>query len=190
MTEAQVHRSLVRYAGGLTVRVRWSGTGRADDVFALSEAGGVLTDHGPFVSPEPDRLCRAEVRVEGPTATWTARLASPIFDGPTAFFWDVPGLLVLKYGFRAYALRARTGELAWTRESGTPILDVLGSSRLDHVLLQSEIETVAVEADGSIAWRIAHTDVVSGAELVAGRLVLTSYGGQVTAYDPSTGRSV
>lgn len=188
MTGEDVHRSIVRYPGGLAVRFRWAGTGRALDVFALSEAGGSLTELGMVVSPEPDRLCRAEVRVEGPAGTWTARLASPIFDGPTAFFWDAPGLLVTKYGFRVYAMRARTGELSWTRESGTPILDVLGSSRLDHVLMQSEIETVALEADGSVAWRIAHSDVVAGAELVTGRLVLTGYGGQVTAYDAATGR--
>lgn len=189
MTEADVHRSTIRYPGGLTVRYRWAGTGHAEDVFAISEVGGRLDDHGPLASPDPDRLCRAEVRVEGPAGTWTARFASAIFDGPTAFFWDVPGLLVLKYGFRVYALVARTGDLRWTRESGTPIIDVLGSSRLDHVLVQTEIETLALEADGSVAWRIAHNDVVTGAELIGGRLVLTSFGGQMSAYDAASGRS-
>ena len=188
MTEGDVHRSIVRYPGGLAVRFRWAGTGRAADVFALSEAGGRFEDHGTLVSPDPDRLCRAEVRVEGPGGTWTVRLASPIFDGPTAFFWDAPGLLVIKYGFRCYGISTRTGELRWTRDSGSPILDVLGSSRLDHVLVQAEVETIAVEADGGVAWRIAHSDVVVGAELVGGRLVLTSYGGQVAAFDPATGR--
>jgi outer membrane protein assembly factor BamB len=187
VTDAEVHRSTVRYPGGLSVRFRWAGNGRAEDVFALSEAGGVLVDHGPLVSKDPDRLCRAEMRVEALTGTWTARFASPIFDGPTAFFWDVPGLLVAKYGFRCYGLDARTGELRWSRESGTPIMDVLGSSRLDHVLVQSEIDTVAVDADGTVAWRLAHTDVVTGAELIGGRLVLTSYAGQVAAFDPQTG---
>ncbi len=188
MDDADVHRSTVRYPGGLTVRFRWAGTDRANEVFALSETGGRLFDHGPLVSETPDRLCRAEMRVESPAGTWTARLASPIFDGPTAFFWDVPGLLVAKYGFRAYGLVARTGELRWSRESGTPILDVLGSARLDHVLVQSEIDTVAVGAGGSVAWRLAHTDVVAGADIVGGRLVLTSYDGRLAAFDPQTGR--
>ncbi len=190
MSEAEAHRSTVRYPGGLSVRFRWAGTGRAADVFALSEAGGRLDDHGTLVSPHPDRLCRAEMRVEGPAGAWTARFASPIFDGPTAFFWDVPGLLVAKFGFRTYGLDARTGDLRWSRESGAPIIDVLGSSRIDHVLVQSEIDTVAVEADGSVAWRLAHSDVVAGAELIGGRLVLTSYGGQLAAFDPQTGRAL
>ncbi len=190
MNEAEAHRSVVRYPGGLTVRFRWAGTGRAEDVFSLTEAGGRLDDHGALVSASPDRLCRAEIRVEAPGTTWTARFASPIFDGPTAFFWDVPGLLVVKYGFRVYGLAARTGELRWSRESGAPVIDILGSSRIDHVLVQSEIDTVAVRADGSVAWRLAHSDVVAGADLVGGRLVLTSYGGEVSAFDPQSGRAL
>jgi outer membrane protein assembly factor BamB len=190
VTDADVHRSTIHYPGGLTVRFRWAGTGRAADVYALSEAGGRLHDHGPLVSSQPDRLCRAEMRVEASAGTWTARFASPIFDGPTAFFWDVPALLVAKYGFRSYALDARTGALRWSRESGTPIIDVLGSSRIDHVLIQSEIDTVAVEADGTVAWRLAHSDVVIGAELIGGRLVLSSFGGQVAAFDPQSGRAI
>ena len=186
----EVHRSVVRYPGGYAVRYRWAGSGRAKDVFALSEAGGRLFDHGTLVSPEPDRLCRAEMRVESPVGTWTARFASPIFDGPTAMYWDAHGLLVVKYGFRAYALDARSGELRWSRDSGTPILDVLGSSRLDHVIVQSEVETAAVRADGSVAWRIAHSDVVTGADLVAGRLVLTSYAHAVASYDAASGRAL
>ena len=188
MSGPDVHRSTVRYPGGLSVRFRWASSGRADDVFATSEVGGRLEDHGSLVSASPDRLCRAEVRVEGLRGIWTVRLASPVFDGPTAFLWDTSGLLIVKYGFRVYGLDARTGDLRWSRESGTPILDVLGSSRLSHVLLQSEVETVALEADGEVAWRIAHTDVVTDADLVAGRLVLTSYDGQVAAFDPASGR--
>jgi hypothetical protein len=56
------------------------------------------------------------------------------------------------------------------------------------VLVQAEIETFAIEADGEIAWRVAHSDVVTGAELVGGRLVLHSFDGQVRAIDPQTGR--
>jgi outer membrane protein assembly factor BamB len=187
VTAADVHRSTVRYPGGLTIRFRWAGTGYAADVFALSEAGGRLDDHGPLVSLDPDRLCRAEMRVEAPTGSWAARFASPIFDGPTAFFWDVPSLLVAKFGFRSYGLDARTGELRWSREAGAPIIDVLGSSRVGHVLVQSEIDTVALEADGTVVWRLAHSDVVTGAELIGGRLVLTSYTGQISKFDPRTG---
>ena len=73
--------------------------------------------------------------------------------------------------------------------SSTPLLVVLASARLDHVIVQSEIETVALDATGDPVWRIAHSDVVTDAELVGGRLVLTSYAGQLQAIDPETGRS-
>ena len=66
---------------------------------------------------------------------------------------------------------------------------VLGSSRLPHVLVQAEIETFAIRGDGEVAWRVAHSDVVTEAELVGGRLVLTSFSGEVQALDPATGRS-
>jgi hypothetical protein len=59
---------------------------------------------------------------------------------------------------------------------------------LPHVLLQGEIETAALREDGSVAWRVAHSDVVVEAALVGGRLVLTSYGGQRQTLDPLTGR--
>ena len=68
------------------------------------------------------------------------------------------------------------------------MLVVLGSSRLPHVLVQAEVETFALEGDGEVAWRVAHSDVVTEAELVGGRLVLTSFDGQVRAIDPLTGR--
>ena len=57
------------------------------------------------------------------------------------------------------------------------------------MVVQSEIETFAIEADGTVAWRVAHSDVVTAAELVGGRLVLTSFDGQLNALDPATGRS-
>jgi outer membrane protein assembly factor BamB len=173
----------------LRARYRWGGSGSAASVFALSEAGGTLEDLGPLVSSEPDALCRAELRVESPTGTWAVRLASPIFDDPDGLLWDVPGLLVVRYGFVAYALDARDGTLRWEHRSGTPLVAILGSSRLDHVLLQSEVETFAIDATGVVAWRATHSDVVAGAELVGGRLVLTSFDGQVRALDPATGQA-
>ena len=103
--------------------------------------------------------------------------------------WDTEGQLVVKYGFHAYGLDARSGDLRWSHRSATPLVAVIASSRLRHVLLQAELETFAVEADGTVAWRIAHSDVVTAAELVGGRLVLTSYSGQVNAIDPGTGRA-
>ena len=102
--------------------------------------------------------------------------------------WDTEGLLVVKYGFHVYAFAARTGALRWSHRSATPVLLVLGSSRLPHVLVQAEIETFALRADGEVGWRVAHSDVVTAAELVGGRLVLTSFDGQVRAIDPLTGR--
>lgn len=178
----------VDYPGGLHVRFRWAGSGQGRAVYALSESGGPLTDHGSIVSEDPDRLCRAELRVETPAGPWAARLASPLFDDPAALLWDTEGLLVVRYGFMTYAFEARTGELRWTHRSGSPVTVVLGSSRLPHVIVQAEVETFAVRADGDVAWRVAHSDVVVDAELVGGRLVLTSYGGQLTALDPRTGR--
>jgi hypothetical protein len=155
----------------------------------LTETGGQLTDHGPLAGAEPDELCRAELRVDTPGGSWTVRLASAIYDEPRGVLWDTPGLLVVGYGFLAYGLGVRSGELAWSHRSATPLVAVLGSSRLAHVLVQTELETFALEADGEVAWRAAHTDVVTAAELVGGRLVLTSYGGLMTALDPSTGRT-
>jgi hypothetical protein len=180
----------VQYPGGLAARYRWGGTGQSEAVFAVSEGIGPLHDLGPLVSVEPDRLCRAELRVEGPLGAWTARFASLIYDEPQAVLWDSHGLLLVKYGFRLYALGSRTGEFAWSYGSGTPVLAVFAASRLDHALLQSEIETIALRPQGEVAWRAAHSDVITAAELVGGRLVLTSYGGQLLALDPRSGQSV
>lgn len=180
--------AVVRFPGAIRARLRWGGSGQATEVFALTESGGSLTDHGPIVTTEPDRLCRAEVRVDAPGATWTVRLASAIHDRPRAIFWDTPGLLVVSYGFHTYGLAARSGELRWWHRSHSPIVEVLGSARLDHALVQAEVETFAIEADGTVAWRVAHSDVVASAELVAGRLILTSYAGLLSALDPVTGR--
>ena len=55
-------------------------------------------------------------------------------------------------------------------------------------LVQAEIETFAIRGDGEVAWRVAHSDVVTAAELLGGRLVLSSFSGEVQAIDPATGR--
>jgi hypothetical protein len=186
---AEPRDAAVSYPGGLRARWRWGGSGQAAAVFALSEAGGTLNDHGPLVAEDPDARCRAELRVDGPGGAWSARFASTVHDEPAAVYWDTEALLVVKYGFHTYGLDARAGGLRWTHRSATPVLAVLASSRLRHVLVQAELETFAIEADGGVAWRIAHSDVVTGAELVGGRLVLTSYSGQLNALDPATGRA-
>jgi len=157
-------------------------------VFALSEVGGELRDLGPEVASDPDALCRAELRIDGPASAWTTRFASTINDHPSAQLWDTAGQLVVKYGFHAYGLDARTGAPAWIHRSATPLLAIFTSSRLRHVVVQAELETFAIEADGTVAWRIAHTDVVTAANLVGGRLVLTGYGGGANSIDPATGR--
>jgi hypothetical protein len=184
------HRLAVQYPGGLAARFRWGGTGSGEAVFGLSEAGGTLHDLGSLAHDHPDRQCRAELRIEGPLGAWTVRFASPIFDDPQALLWDTAALLVVKYGFEVYALESRTGELRWHHRSRTPVLTVMGSPRLEHVLIQSELETFALREDGEVAWRAAHTDVVAEAELIGGRLVLTSYGGLLQTLDPATGRSL
>ena len=185
---AEAHRAIVQYPGGLAARYRWTGSGGIAAITALSEVGGTLTDHGHLASSDPDRLCRAELRVEGPLGTWTARFASVISDEPNGLLWDTQGLLVVRYGFRVYALEGRTGELRWSRDAGTPTVALLGSSRLDHVIVQSEVETVALDGAGQVVWRLAHSDVITSAELVGGRLVLTAWGGSLLTIDPVSGR--
>ncbi len=79
--------------------------------------------------------------------------------------------------------------LRWSHRSASPLLAVFGSPRLAHLIVQSEIETFAIEPDGAVGWRIAHSDVVSEAAMVGGRLVLTSFAGLASAIDPATGRA-
>ncbi|HEY4190228.1 MAG TPA: PQQ-binding-like beta-propeller repeat protein [Candidatus Limnocylindrales bacterium] len=189
MVAAEPRHAVISFPGGLRASLRWVGSGGAASIFALTEAGGPLTDLGELAGPDPDARCRAEIRVETPAGPWTVRLASTISDQPEGMLWDTEGLLVVKFGFHAYGFVARTGELRWSHRSASPILAVLGSSRLAHVIVQAEVETFALEADGEVAWRVAHSDVVTAVELVGGRLVLTSFDGQVRALDPRTGRS-
>jgi hypothetical protein len=185
---AEPHNETVTYPGGLRARWRWAGSAQSAAVFALSEAGGTLVDLGPRVSADPDALCRAELRLEGPRGAWTARFASTIYDTPRAHYWDTEGLLVVAYGFHTFGLDAVGGEARWDHRSATPILALFGSPRWAHVLIQTEIETFALEADGSVAWRVAHTDVVTAARLLGGRLVLTGFAGQQNVLDPASGR--
>jgi hypothetical protein len=186
---SEPRHATIRYPGGLTVRFRWVGSGQSVALFALTVAGGELVDHGPLGAADPDAVCRAELRVEGPGGTWTARFASPIYDEPRAVLWDVPGLLVMTYGFRTYALDARTGELRWSHRSGSPIVTILASSLLDHVIVQAEVETFALAASGEVEWRLAHGEVVVQAALVGGQLVLAAYSGEQISLDPVTGRA-
>lgn len=186
---AEPANSTITYPGGLRARWRWGGSGSGPAVFALSEAGGALIDLGTQVAADPGPLCHAELRLEGPRSAWTARFASLVHDEPRAVHWDSAGILVVSYGFHTYGLAVATGEARWTHRSATPIVALFGSPRLDHVIVQSELETFAIEPDGTVAWRIAHSDVVTAAELVGGRLVLTGFDGQVTALDPATGRA-
>ena len=185
----EVRHRIVAFPGGLRASFRWAGSGGGAAVFALSESGGPLTDLGSLSGPDPDRRCRAELRVETPAGPWTVRLASTISDEPAGLLWDSEGLLLVTYGFHLYALGARSGELRWSHRSASPIVTVLGAPSLPHVILQAEIETFALEPSGEVGWRVAHSDVVAAAELIGGRLVLTSFAGQVRAIDPLTGRA-
>jgi outer membrane protein assembly factor BamB len=189
MVAAEPRNATIAYPGGLRARWRWGGSGSGPAVFALTETGGTLIDLGTRVAADPEALCRAELRLEGPRGAWTARFASLIHDEPRGLVWDSAGLLVVAYGFHAFGLDVATGEPRWIHRSATPLIALLGSSRLAHVLVQAELETFALEPDGTVAWRLAHSDVVTAAELVGGRLVLTSFTGQVTALDPASGRA-
>jgi outer membrane protein assembly factor BamB len=175
--------------GGLRARWRWGGSGTGQAVFALSEAGGNLVDLSSRVAADPDPLCRAELRLEGPRGSWTARFASLIHDVPRAIHWDSTGLFAVAYGFHTFGLEVTSGEPRWDHRSATPLIALLGSSRLSHLIVQAEIETFAIEPDGTVAWRVAHSDVVTAAELVGGTLVVTGFDGQLTALDPATGRA-
>jgi outer membrane protein assembly factor BamB len=189
--DTDVGRQQIQYPGGIAARFRWGASGHAADVFGISENSGTLSDLASLIRDSPsetDSLCRAELRVESPTGAWTVRFASEVFDAPQGVLWDTTGLLLVKYGFRLYALAARTGELAWSYSSGTPTLTVLSSTRLDHVLLQTELETIALRDSGEVAWRAAHSDVITEAQLIAGRLDLTTYGGQHVYLDARTGQ--
>jgi len=179
------HERVVDYPGGYRVRYRWTGSGARGGHLPPAEGGWL--DLGHLVDPEADRLCRAEVAVRGPAGEWVVRLASRISGEPQGLYWDEPGLLVVGYGFAAYGFRARTGELRWQVRTGTPLIAVLASPRLGHVLLQSELETVAVDGAGDVLWRALHSDVVTEVTLTGGRLVLTSYGGQRAVLDPVSG---
>ena len=179
----------IGYPGGLRARWRWAGSGQGAAVFALTEAGGTLEDLGPSVSRDYEQLCRAELRIDGPVGAWTVRFASAIHDEPAGLVWDDAGLFVVKYGFHTYGFESRSGTLRWSHRSATPVIALFGSPRLAHLLVQSEIETFALEADGTVGWRIAHSDVVSEATMVGGRLVLTSFAGLVSSIDPATGRA-
>jgi outer membrane protein assembly factor BamB len=187
---AEVGDLVVGYPGGLRARYRWGGSGDGPAVFALTETGGSLTDLGPLVAADADALCRAELRVDGPGGAWTIRLASRIYDEPSGLAWDTAGLVVVRYGFHVYGLHGRSGELAWSHASASPVTSLHGSSRLDHVIAVAEIETFALAADGAIVWRVGHSDVVSSAELIGGHLVLTDYTGQMVTLDPRTGATV
>jgi hypothetical protein len=186
----EVRRATVSYPGGLVARYRWGGPASGPEVFASSEGSGDLVDHADLAGPGTERMCRAEIRVEGPLGTWTSRFASPVFDEPAGLLWDSEALLMVRYGFRVYALGSRTGELRWSYLAGTPTIAVLGSTRIPHVLVQSEVETVALDAVGDVRWRVAHGEVIASAELLASQLALTSYGGDVALLDPLSGRTV
>ena len=178
MAATEPRNATVAYPGGLRARWRWGGSGSGPAVFALTEVGGTLIDLGPRVAADPDAAVPGRAAARGTPR----RLDGPLrLDSSTtsraACYWDTAGLLVVAYGFHTYGLEAATGEARWDHRSATPIVALLGSSRLAHVLVQSELETFAIEPDGTVAWRIAHSDVVTAAELVGGRLVLTELRG-------------
>ena len=117
------------------------------------------------------------------SGAWSVRLASTINDEPAAQLWDTAGQLVL---VRLPHVRApgADGRAAVEPPFGDAVLAIFARHRGCGVVVQAELETFAIEADGTVAWRIAHSDVVTEAAMVGGRLVLTGYGGGVNAWTP------
>ena len=150
--------------------------------------------HSPItaarVGGDFDALCRAELRIEAPGGAWTARLASTIFDEPAALFWD---------NARPVRREVRLPHVRVRRPFGRPALV--------SPLRDAAPRGIRVAATGPRRRPVRDRDVRDrarrrrspggsptptsspGAELVGGRLVLTSYGGAATALDPATGRS-
>ena len=186
---AEPRHAVVQFPGGIRAAMRWAGSGEGAAVFALTEAGGPLVDLGEMTGSEPERRCRAEIRVDTPAGPWTVRLASLISDAPAGLLWDTEGLLLVKYGFHVYAFEARTGELRWAHRSASPVSWCSSGRRGCRTSSRRpRSRRSRCAPDGEVAWRVAHSDVVTEAELVGGRLVLTSFDGQVRALDPLTGR--
>jgi hypothetical protein len=96
MTAVEPRHAVIWFPGAIRASIRWAGSGQAAAVFALTQAGGPLVDHGELVGPDPNARCRAEIRVETPAGPWTVRLASTISDDPAGLLWDTQGLLVIK----------------------------------------------------------------------------------------------
>jgi len=187
VNSSAVQRQIVRYPGGYRAVYAWGGP---TIELALEAAAGdepAILDLADLGGSAGDRLCHASIDVSGPTGGWAALLAAPIFDAPQGLLWDSAGLLLVAYGFRAYAFEARGGQLRWSFDSATPLVAILGSPRLEHVLVQGELETTALDAAGEVAWRASHEDVITAAELMAGRLVASTWSGATVTIDPRTG---
>ena len=177
---AEPHNATITYPGGLRARWRWAGSGQGPRSSPCRRPADRWSTSGTRVAADPEPLCRAELRLEGPRGAWTARFASAIYDEPRGPLlgrrracWSWLRVPHVRPGRRA------AGDATWDHRSATPIVALFGSSRLAHVVVQSELETFAIEPDGTVAWRVAHSDVVTAAELVGGRLVLTGFDGQV-----------
>ena len=164
---SEVGRQTVQYPGGLAARYRWGGSGSGPEVFGLSESGGTLTDHGharlgrPRAALPSGAARRGAARhMDGAIRLADLRRSPKGCSGIRRRCWRSAT------ASSRTPSRSRTGELRWTHRSGTPLVALLGSSRLPHLLLQSEVETFALDAEGAVRWRAAHSDVVSAAELV------------------------
>ena len=140
--------------------------------------------------PTRTPLCRAELRLEGPRGAWTVRFASLIHDDPRgAALGHARACWSSRYGFHTYALETRdrrrcAGTTARRRRSspcsarrGSPTSSSSPRSR------RSRSSRTGRSPGGSPTPTSS-----TAAELVGGRLVLTSFDGQVTALDPATGR--
>ena len=138
---------------------------RAPAVFALSEAGGALVDLSPVAAGSRAAVPRRAAprgparRVVGALRVAHPRRAARAPLGHRRRCWSSPT------GSTPTASRSRRARPRWDHRSATPIIALLGSPRLAHVIVQSELETFAIEPDGTVAWRVAHSDVVTAADL-------------------------
>ena len=83
--------------------------------------------------------------------------------------------------------RNSSGQLGNGTTTGSALPVAVGGLSEVTAIAAGTDHSLALRADGTVAWRAAHSDVVTEAQLVAGRLDLTTYSGVHLYLDARTG---